>query len=293
MLRFGRSAAIAAAAFAAVGLTAGSAAAGTAASSPGTPLPRIHGTGGLRPDIRLPRDGRAAFSPEGIPIQYSGNWSGYIALPKAGHTRSFRYVKASYTVPSVNCGVTNYAFAYHWVGLDGDTDGTVEQDGVADYCVSGTPHYFAWYEMYPAGVQVAFSVNPGDAIKSSVYWNSAKSYYTLALTDLTTGQSFSVNKACGGTPACNNSSAEVITEGYPSPPYGGTSDFGAEHYDTIQVTNNSGHHGAMTDPAWNVDESIAVDGSNLVDTEPNALYSAAVPSSPGYSAFEDVWYREN
>jgi hypothetical protein len=291
MHRFGKSAAIAAAAFAVVGLTAGSAAAHPVAGGPTSHLPVIHGTGGLRPDIRLPRDGRAQFSPEGIPIQYSGNWSGYIALPKSGHTKSFRYVKASYTVPSVNCGVTNYAFAYHWVGLDGDTDGTVEQDGVADYCVSGTPDYFAWYEMFPAGVSVEFAVNPGDAIKSSVYWNAAKGYYTLALTDLTTGQSFSVNQACAST--CDNSSAEVITEGYPSSPYDGTSDFGAEHYDTIQVSNSSGHHGAMTDPSWNVDESISVDGSSLVDTEPGALYSASVPSSPGYSAFEDLWYREN
>src|SRR5580693_10450858 len=116
-------AAFAAAAVTVAGLSAGVA---TANPSPGSTAshPAIHGTGGLRPDIRLPRNGRAATSPDGLPIQYSGNWSGYIALPKSGRTKTFKYVQADYTVPSVNCGTTPTAFAYQWVGLDGDTDGT-------------------------------------------------------------------------------------------------------------------------------------------------------------------------
>lgn len=250
----------------------------------------IHGTGGLRPDIRLPRNGRAAVTPGGMPIQYSGNWSGYIALPKTGKTTSFRYAQASYTVPSVNCSVTPDAFSYQWVGLDGDTSATVEQDGVSGYCYGGSASYFAWAEMYPAGVQVEFYLNPGDSITSNVFYNSSTHVYTLSLRDLTSGQTFSVNDTCAGT--CSNSSAEVITEGYPSSPYNGTSDFGMEHYDNIVVTNSAGHHGGLYDPNWSTDESIA-EGASGVDTEPGALYSALVPSTPAQSAFDDQWYNQN
>jgi hypothetical protein len=291
MLRFGKSAALAIAAVAAVGLSAGSAAASPAAAGHASPRLVLHGTGGLRPSIHLPRDGRPAASPEGIPIQYSSNWSGYISLPKSKHATAFRFVQASYSVPSVNCTVTPTAFAYQWVGLDGDTDTTVEQDGVAGYCVSGSPTYFAWSEMYPAGVQVQFDLNPGDAVQSSVYYNSSNGTYTLALTDLTSGQAFSVNDKCAKT--CKRASAEVITEGYPSAPYGGTSDFGAEHYDTIQVTDSTGQRGGLTSSNWTTDESISEDSGGHVDTEPGALYSAAVPASPALSAFEDLWFRED
>lgn len=279
---------------AAAALTIGGMSAGAATAHPlaGSSRPHLalHGTGGLRPDIHLPRDGRAAFSPAGIPIQYSGNWSGYIALPEAKKATAFRYVQANYSVPSVNCGVTPTAFAYQWVGLDGDTDGTVEQDGVGSYCIGGTPTYFAWSEMYPAGVDVQFYLNPGDAVESSVYYNSTAKTYTLYLIDQTSGQTFNATTKCAST--CNNSSAEVITEGYPSGSYGGTADFGEEHFDTVSVTDSAGQRGNFTDPNWVTDESIA-EGASGVDTQPGALYAASVPSYPLLSAFADVWYHEN
>ncbi|HEY2576244.1 MAG TPA: G1 family glutamic endopeptidase [Streptosporangiaceae bacterium] len=202
-----------AAALASSGLS-GSAGAATRPVTKGTTGPAIH----------LP--GHASVSPQSIPIEDSGNWSGYVALPESGKTKTFRYVQASYSVPSVNCSVTNYAFSYHWVGLDGWTDGTVEQDGIGSFCVSGTPTYFAWYEMFPAGVTEEFAVNPGDAISSSVTYNGSGNY-TMKLTDQTTGQNFSVPTTCAST--CNNNSAEVITEGYTSAPYQGTADFGEQH----------------------------------------------------------------
>jgi hypothetical protein len=289
MSRFGKTAAFAVATVAAAGLSIGSATAGTVAGS-SVPHPAIHGTGGLRPDIRLPRDGRAAMSPAGLPIQYSGNWSGYIALPKTGKTTAFRYVQADYTVPSVNCAVTPTAFSYQWVGLDGDTDGTVEQDGISGYCVSGSPTYFAWSEMFPAGVAVQFYLNAGDSINSSVFYNTSTHVYSLALTDLTSGQSFNVSATCAST--CNNSSAEVITEGYPSAPYNGTSDFGMEHYDNATVTGSTGHRGALTDATWNTDESIAT-GASGTDTAPGALYTTSAPAAPAMSAFDDQWYHQN
>jgi hypothetical protein len=238
----------------------------------------------LRPAIHLAH--RSALSPQGIPVDYSGNWSGYVALPEAGHTKSFKHVASAYQVPSVNCSVTNYAFSYHWVGLDGWTDGTVEQDGVGSFCVSGTPSYFAWYEMYPAGPTEEFSVNPGDAITSSVTYDGSGNY-TMALTDLTTGQSFSVGTSCAST--CANSSAEVITEGYTSAPYNGTADFGAEHYDTSTVTSQAGGHGGLTSTSWSTVESVALGGTTGgIDTQPGPLYKAGKQS-----AFPITWIQQN
>jgi hypothetical protein len=286
-----RAVALAAAAITVMGLSIGVAAAGpaSAGSAAGALRPVTHGT--LRPDIHRSRDGRAAFSPQGLPIQYSGNWSGYIALPKAGGASTFKSVSAHYSVPSVNCTTTSTAFAYQWVGLDGETDGTVEQDGVGSYCVSGSPIYFAWSEMYPAGVDVQFYLNPGDAVTSSVTYTSSTGKYALALTDLTTGQSFSTTASCAST--CNNSSAEVITEGYPSGSYGGTADFGAEHYDSIQVAGNAGGKGGIINAHWTAEESIATGATSDVTTEPGALYSTSAPAAPHMSAFEDDWFSED
>jgi Peptidase A4 family len=240
--------------------------------------------GTLRPAIHLAH--KAALSPQGIPIEYSGNWSGYVAVPKAGKAKSFKGVAASYEVPSVNCTTTNYAFSYHWVGLDGWTDGTVEQDGVGSFCVSGTPTYFAWYEMYPAGVTEEFAVNPGDSITSSVTFNGGTSY-TMNLTDLTSGQTFSVPTTC--TASCANSSAEVITEGYTSAPYQGTADFGQEHYDTASVQGAAGKSAGLTSTAWSTIESVAQGATTGgIDTQPGPLYKTT-----GLSAFPLTWEQEN
>jgi hypothetical protein len=280
--------AFAAAAITIGGLSAGMASAKPVASSSVHKLV-LHGTGGLRPAIHLPRKG-VKFGPSGIPIENSGNWSGYVALPKTGKATAFRYVQADFSVPSVNCAVTPTAFNYQWVGFDGWTDGTVEQDGIGGYCNSGTPTYFAWYEMYPAGVQVEFNVNPGDQIGMSAYYSSSTRQYTLSLTDHTSGQTFTTNQSCAS--ACHNSSAEVITEGYPSGIYGGVSDFSSVHFDTIWVTDSTGHRGELTDPNWNTDEIVAV-GASGTDTSPGALYAASVPASPPLSAYADTWYHEN
>lgn len=240
--------------------------------------------GTLRPAIHLSHDPSA--NPEGIPIDYSGNWSGYIVLPKAGGAKAFRYVQAAYSVPSVNCSVTNYAFSYHFVGLDGWTDSTVEQDGVGSFCVSGSPVYFAWYEMYPAGITEEFSVNPGDAITSSVKYNGSGNY-TMQLTDQTTGQSFDVGTSCAST--CDNSSAEVITEGYTTSPYNGTADFGEEHYDTAEVQSGGGALGGLTSDHWSTAESVALGGTTgNIDTEPGPLFKATEES-----AFALTWYGED
>ena len=194
-------------------------------------------------------------------------------------------------MPSVNCSKTGSsdAFAYHWTGLDGQTDSTVEEDGVADFCDGGSPEYYAWYEMYPAAFTEEFAVNPGDAITSSVTYSASTGKYTLKLTDQDTSQSFNVLEACAAT--CDNSSAEVITEGYPGGSWVGTADFAEEYYDAIEAGDAAGVTGSLTDSAWSTIESEAYGPtSGKPMTVPGQIYQGTTLSR---SAFNIIWHRVN
>src|SRR5262249_704814 len=74
----------------------------------------------------------------------SSNWSRY-----ANTGRTLTDVKGSWTQPSATCSSGQTAYSSFWVGIDGDTTNTVEQTGTDADCASGTPTYYAWYEMYP------------------------------------------------------------------------------------------------------------------------------------------------
>ena len=236
----------------------------------------------------------AAKTPGGIAHFQSGNWAGYLALP-GGSTTSFKQVVADYTVPSANCnggGVgTGDAFAYHWIGLDGWGTGTVEQDGVADFCEGGTASYYAWWEMYPNGINLAFHVSPGDAISSRVTYDGA-GIYTLYLLDVTSGQSFNMTESCPTT--CSNKSAEDITEGYESSPWLGTLDYAREYYNAFQAINQSGTTGGFASKAWSDGEVQAIGASSgQVTSKPGALYSSNGTATSSRSGFEMNWSRVN
>jgi Peptidase A4 family len=230
-----------------------------------------------------------SHAPNGIKLYESGNWAGYLALP-AGSTKTFKSISASFTVPSANCtagGVGDGdAFAYHWIGLDGWSDGTVEQDGVGVLCEGGTAYYISWWETYPGGIQVSYNVDPGDQINASVVYNGSD--YALRVEDVTTDKTVeNVTEPCQKGSTCNRSSAEAITEGYPSSPWLGTADYGASLYSDIVVTNSAGTKGSFTSSAWTDGETEAVQNSELT-TQPGGLYTAGTGTSLR-SAFENFW----
>jgi hypothetical protein len=266
-----------------MGLVASTASAATPASKHATThlsLPQIH--------IAGPADAVKGS----IPIQYSGNWSGYIALPKNKAAKSFKYIQTDFTVPAVDCDASPDSFSYHWVGLDGDTDGTVEQDGIAADCPGGTtPQYFAWWETYPDGINSVFSVNPGDAIEAEVYYDAGE--YYLFVWDETTGNYFDNEEACASGSTCYNSSAEVITEGYyANSYYAGTSDFVEVNYSNIEIEDQANKTGGLVNSNWNTDESIAVGQSDNIDTEPGPV-AQTTKTKPIVSSFPIYWYEQN
>ena len=98
-----------------------------------------------------------------------------------------------------------------WVGLDGFSSSTVEQDGTVSQCFEGRAVYYSWYEMYPAGtIAVGTTVAAGDKIKASV--SRSGSAYTLALTDSTRGANSFTKHATCATTTCPDTSAEWIAE---------------------------------------------------------------------------------
>ncbi len=209
---------------------------------------------------------------------YTTNWAGFAAT---GDT--FASVSAAFSVPALNCSVTPNAFVYHWVGLDGYSNSTVEQDGIAGFCAHGQPTYSAWSDMYPARLVSAFNVNPGDAVQASVSYSAVSGLYTLALTDLTAGQSLRWSEACANI--CERSSAEVISEGYPCQNvYDGTADYGIANYENITVSDDAGHAGGFSPSSpWTYTKIIQKGAS--IDAEPSAVY--------GGQAFSNTWLAES
>jgi hypothetical protein len=157
--------------------------------------PTNHAAGG-----HAPRAGRVT------PVQ-STNWAGYADDNTAGNTYST--VTGHWTEPSVTCD-RRTKFAAFWVGIDGFTSGTVEQDGTLAECNGGSAFYFTWWEMFPSNAiqVVGQTLMPGNQIFASVQRNGAS--YTLSVTDTSTpGDSFSTTQTCS---TCANSSAEWIAE---------------------------------------------------------------------------------
>lgn len=202
--------------------------------------------------------------------------SGYAALPRPGGAKSFTHVQTTFVVPAVTCAAQN-ATAQTRAGLDGITNDTVERVGVNEACVNAVAFYTAWYQMFPAmgSPALTFHPSPGDTVTASVTANAG--VYTLSVHDLTSGQSFTVSKACA---ACLNSSAEV-TAGSPS----GVSpaQFGVVHFTNINVVDDGGVSGGLANAAWNTEKL----------TQPGSPHTVAGPlhtsSSPPRSAFPDHW----
>jgi hypothetical protein len=132
------------------------------------------------------------------------NWVGYDA------NGSFTSVAATWVEPAVAPGAGDLQAASFWVGLDGDGSATAEQIGTAVLSRDGQETCYAWYEMYPQPeARIAtVAVAAGDTLTASVITDGQGSY-TLALSDETSGATFSTTQAGAAT---TPSSAEIVAE---------------------------------------------------------------------------------
>ena len=218
----------------------------------------------------------------GHAVIHSLNWAGY-AGNRAGTT--FRYVAAAFQVPYLDCATATKSYSSHWVGLDGLGSATVEQVGVEADCAGATPRYYAWYEMYPKPVSIAFKVRAGHAIQASVTYKRSARKFALMLRDTTSGRHFTRTLKCAAK-VCLRSSAEVISEA-PSSTSGGIlplADYRAASYSSITLTTSRGHRSGLTSRFWKTFQVVGVgESSRKLAAQPTALFRG--------QAFSVYWFR--
>jgi hypothetical protein len=213
--------------------------------------------------------------PRGLTDVESTNWSGY-----ADTGSSFSEVASSWTEPSATCSSSATQLAAFWVGIDGYSSSSVEQDGTLIECYQRTAYQYTWWEMYPTNdIQVVGdTLAAGDAITSTVTRSGTS--YTLTVTDSThSANSFTVTESCT---SCANTSAEWIAEApsgssgvYPLADFGSWTTSGA----TVAEGSTSGVISSFTD-----DEITMIDSSSRVKAQPGALNSSG-------NAFSVTWER--
>jgi hypothetical protein len=174
------------------------------AANPKAP-PSTSGTATPEP-TRVNQSVSAPPALDGMSAVGSYNWSGYADVSATANT--FTKVSGQWRTPRVRCNREDQ-LSYEWVGIDGYSDHTVEQDGTLGWCFEHHPTYFTWWEMYPAAViTVGNALHPGDRVAASVTRSGTS--YTLAVTDFTHSvNSFSTTQTCA---TCLNTSVEWIAE---------------------------------------------------------------------------------
>jgi hypothetical protein len=214
---------------------------------------------------------------KGLSQVSSTNWSGY-----ADTGSSFSKVSAKWTEPSATCSSRTTQLAAFWVGIDGYSSSSVEQDGTLIECYLGTAYQYTWWEMYPTNsVQtVGQTVAAGDSITATVTRSGTS--YALAVTDSThTADSFSTTQTCSAS-SCVDTSAEWIAEA-PSGSSGvyPLADFHSWTASSASVTagSTSGSISSFTD-----DEITMIDSSGATKALPGALNS-------GGTGFSVTWER--
>ncbi len=213
---------------------------------------------------------------EGLSQVQSTNWSGY-----ADTGSGFTEVNGSWTEPSASCG-SGIQLAAFWVGIDGYSSSSVEQDGTLIECYFGGLYQYSWWEMYPANaVQVVgTSVASGDRISASVVRSGSS--YALKVTDSThPANSFSTNQNCSN---CANSSAEWIAEA----PSGSGGLYPLAHFSTWTLTSASVAKGSTsgTISTFPDNEITMVNYSGQVKAQPGPLNSTG-------SSFSVTWKRSS
>ena len=208
------------------------------------------------------------------------NWAGYA---ESSGTGSVTKVSATWTQPAVTCPSKGTTLAAFWIGIDGYTSSTVEQDGTLAQCTHGSASYYSWWETYPANAVQEFApIHAGDSFSATVTYSSSTSKFTMSVTDTTTGTTWTKTSKNSGA---LEDSAECIAER----PAGASNasglyalaDFGTASFGscTATVSGSSGGIGTFS----SVYEITMV-------SYPSGTRTLASPSTlTGNSAFKVTW----
>ncbi len=208
----------------------------------------------------------------------STNWSGYADTGSA-----FSAVSASWTEPTPSCsGSRTTSLAAFWVGIDGYSSSSVEQDGTLIECYRGSAYQYTWWEMYPTNAiqVVGSSLAAGDAITASVTRSGTS--YTLKVTDSThSANSFTTTQTCSAS-SCVDSSAEWIAEA----PSGSSGVYPLAKFSTWNDANSTVTEGSTAGviSSFTDDEITMITSSGATEAQPSALNGAG-------NGFSVTWVR--
>ena len=150
-----------------------------------------------------------ASNPQGESIS-SLSWAGYI-VSRINYARvEVNAINGSWVVPTVNSS-TGTGYTSVWIGIGGQFDKTLIQVGTEQDVTNWQDTYYAWYELLPSyAVKLnSITVSPGDTIDASISLvDSATNYWSIKISDTTTGQAFSTVVVYNST----RSSGEWILE---------------------------------------------------------------------------------
>jgi hypothetical protein len=198
----------------------------------------------------------------------STNWSGYATTGS-----KYTDVKGTWKEPTASCTAGQTAYSSFWVGIDGDTTNTVEQTGTDADCSSGTPTYYAWYEMYPKfPVNLSNPVSPGDSLTAEVSTNGSGSF-TLTITDTNQHWTFTTKQS---SKKARMGSAEWIAEA----PSGSGGVLPLANFGTVNFSGCTAN-GVAIGSNLNVDEIVMETSGGVVKAQPSGL--------SGGTAFSVAW----
>lgn len=223
----------------------------------------------------------------------SSNWGGYasetsLSSPAKGAANA---VTGSWTIPTVAASTSSQTYSAFWVGIDGDSDSTVEQIGTEqDWTPSGQNNY-VWFEMYP---HVSYTINgfpisAGDQFSASVKYIGGGTF-TLTIANVTKNVSYTVPSSYTRSKSAQRSSAEWIVEA----PYSGgvlpLANFGTAQFTDCTATLDS-NTGAIDSSHWQNDDIIMETSNGTVKAQPSSLTDSTSNGTTS-SGFTVQWHHE-
>lgn len=217
----------------------------------------------------------------------SQNWGGYIAITNINSPahNSVDAVYGSWVVPSVKSSTTHDTWCSLWVGIDGYSNGTVEQIGTEHDWYKGKQVDYAWFEMYPdySYEIVGFPLKRGDLISASVVYK-CDGVFIMTIVNETKKVYATIPASYTTSLVAQRSSAEWVAEA----PYLRGIILPLSHFGTVKFSNClatiNDIHGSIKDGFW-MNDMLTMVGNGGTKAIPSPL------SSDGRS-FSVTWKHE-
>lgn len=212
--------------------------------------------------------------------QTSTNWAGYVGVTNISNPaqKSVSAIAGSWTVPNVFPALIN-SYSAIWIGIDGFSNGTVEQIGTSHDWSNGAAHHSAWFEMYPGPSYIinGFHMNPGDSISASIVCtNTTKGIFTMTLYNNTKHTYVTIPPIYTTSKTAQRSSAEWIVEAPWLNEILPLSNFGTAHLTNCTATVNG--TSKTIDALANIELMMVNNQGN-----PKATTSALLPDKKSFN----------